>query len=410
MKIIFSSFQGINRKNELHGMTKVLMKIFEESKIDSEIYYIGYNHSGIQYRGIKTLGPIYNSLFLLSISYLKIFSLVFNRLPNYGPVRFFQEYFFDFFLKLKLDDKCILVSTAIAPKSFKKNSLKGGINLFIPGSPCERYISDLLKFESQKHNIDLRDVYTYVKRINFIEESLESVSELITLTKIVDDSYGNYFPNLKRSCCELHVEVDNYIVKKTPKKNDNILTFGYIAHTVWLKGLHYLLDAFDKISVDEARLIVAGVIDKQTHHFIEYDKLSKNIEFLGSVTNINDFYSNIDICIIPSIIDNHPTTITESLCSGTPVIATNQCGSSSLIKDYINGFVVDSLNVDSLRDKINWFISNRNYVSEMSANATNSYNSLLDNKQNQKFAYFLQKKIEEYQIWNSKNRFNRDFS
>lgn len=396
MKVLFASFQGINRHDAPQGMTKILINVFRQWKIKSDVFYIGYDHGNLLDERIKAVSKAYHIIFLATIAYSKIFFLVFNKKPNYGPLRLFQEKSFDYFLKFRLRQKCILVSSAAIPASFKKNSLNGGINIFIPGNACERHISDLLEEESKKYGFKLNDVYTYEKRIKFIESSLEYVDELLALTKVVYNSYRNYFPNLKSTCCELHVEVDNYIHPKVGKERKELPTFCYVAHTVWLKGLSYLITAFQQISPSRARLIVAGSIDNQMNLFINSENIPENIVFCGSVSNLNDLYSVSDVCIIPSIIDNHPTTISESLCSGTPVITTNQCGSASLVTDYVNGFVINPCDVESLIEKINWFLSNIDKLDEMADSALNSYQLLTNSCQNEKLAVLLDQKIRSY--------------
>jgi glycosyltransferase involved in cell wall biosynthesis len=400
MKVLFASFQGINRRNAPQGMTKILLNVFRQWKIKSDVYYIGYDHGNLFDERIKTVSRAYHLIFLVTIAYSKIFSLVFNKKPNYGPLRLFQEKSFDYFLKFRLKQKCILVSSAAIPASFKKNSLNGGINIFIPGNACERLISDLLEEESKKYGFNLNDVYTYEKRIKFIEGSLEYVDEIVTLTKVVYNSYRNYFPNLKSTCCEFHVEVDNYIHPKVGKERKELLTFCYVAHTVWLKGLYYLVTAFKQISPSRARLLIAGGLDNQTNLLLNSENLPENIVFCGSISNLNDLYSVSDVCIIPSIIDNHPTTISESLCSGTPVITTNQCGSASLVMDYVNGFVIDPCDIETLVEKINWFLSNIDKIDEMADSALNSYQLLTNSRQNEKLAVLLEQKISSYIISN----------
>ena len=128
MKVIFASFQGINRRNAPQGMTKILLNVFKKCKIDSVVYYIGYDHGNLSDERIKAVSRAHHFIVLAIIAYSKVFSLLFNKKPSYGPLRLFQEKSFDYCLKFRLKQKCILVSSAAIPTSFKKNSLNGGIN------------------------------------------------------------------------------------------------------------------------------------------------------------------------------------------------------------------------------------------------------------------------------------------
>lgn len=395
MDIVFASFQGINRNNAPYGMSKVLLKIFREVKIESAVYYVGFNKGNDSDLRIRRVNQFHSLVLISTIAYSKIFSFFMKRAPNYGPIRLIQEYSFDYFLNLKLKQKCVLVSTAAVPKTFKKNSLNGGVNIFVPGNAPERYIADLLNEESKKFGFNLKDVYTYKRRIDYIESSLNFVDELLPISEVVHKYYNQYFPELKSTCCEFHIEVDGYIESKIVDHRNDLPTFCYIAHTVWLKGLHYLITAFKLIDPSRARLLIAGQIDNQVIQMINFNELPENIKFCGSIVDVNTLYKISDVCIVPSIIDNHPTTISEALCSGTPVIATKTCGSSSMIIDFVNGYVINPCDVESLKEGIDWFLDNYDNIDELSNNAKKSYEFIKESSQSSKLSTLIKNKVDK---------------
>jgi glycosyltransferase involved in cell wall biosynthesis len=60
--------------------------------------------------------------------------------------------------------------------------------------------------------------------------------------------------------------------------------------------------------------------------------------------HLNRIYNSSDYFIIPSIEDNLPNTVSESLLCGTPVIGFNVGGIPEMIINNQNGFLVNSEN------------------------------------------------------------------
>lgn len=63
-------------------------------------------------------------------------------------------------------------------------------------------------------------------------------------------------------------------------------------------------------------------------------------------------YSAADLFVSPSLMDNLPNTIAESLLCGTPVVAFPVGGIQEMIQDYKNGFLCPEVSLSSLYDTI----------------------------------------------------------
>jgi glycosyltransferase involved in cell wall biosynthesis len=71
-------------------------------------------------------------------------------------------------------------------------------------------------------------------------------------------------------------------------------------------------------------------------------------------------YANADVLIHTSREDNQPNVVAESLCCGTPVIATPAGGVPEMIQNNINGIILDTCSPEALCSAINDF-NIRNY-------------------------------------------------
>jgi len=120
------------------------------------------------------------------------------------------------------------------------------------------------------------------------------------------------------------------------------------------KGLKYLLKSFEKVnSVD---FVICSVGSKS---YFQNDHI--NLSELGEIRDrqlMNVVYCAADVFVIPSLMDNLPNTVIESLLSGTPVISFPVGGMFDMIKHKKNGYITNEISVDALTDSINDFFEN----------------------------------------------------
>lgn len=137
------------------------------------------------------------------------------------------------------------------------------------------------------------------------------------------------------------------------------------------KGFIFLKRAFKQLSNPDLILCAIG---KKSN---EYETLGNIIE-LGTIYDerlMSAAYSAADVFIIPSIMDNLPNTVLESLMCGTPVIGFPVGGITEMIENEVNGLLTEDISVNSLVKTITKFLNtsdNFNSVKIRSA-ALNKY-------------------------------------
>ena len=70
---------------------------------------------------------------------------------------------------------------------------------------------------------------------------------------------------------------------------------------------------------------------------------------------MGDEFAKNDVLILPSLIEPWGLVVEEALYFGLPVLVSDRCGSSELIKNGINGFTFDPANKNSLMQIIRNF-------------------------------------------------------
>lgn len=118
------------------------------------------------------------------------------------------------------------------------------------------------------------------------------------------------------------------------------------------KGYKYLLKAFEKIRKENIILLSIGY----------KNKVLSNNENLIELGNIQDerfmsiIYSAADVFVIPSLMDNLPNTLLESIMCGTPVIGFPVGGILDVVQNEKNGYICPEISVLALTDTLKKFL------------------------------------------------------
>jgi len=148
------------------------------------------------------------------------------------------------------------------------------------------------------------------------------------------------------------------------------------------KGFHYLIEALTKISsekiANDIEIVIAGSSKPQNPPQINLP--FHYLGFLRDEISMALAYSAADIFVAPSIEDNLPNTIIESMACGTPCVAFNIGGMPDMIQHKKNGYLAESIESNDLAAGILWIMKSHDRWKELSVNsrekALQDYNSI----------------------------------
>ncbi len=126
-------------------------------------------------------------------------------------------------------------------------------------------------------------------------------------------------------------------------------TVGVLGGHPLRKGYLYLLEAWRKLALPDARLLIRSSSD-----FSAYPKLAEllrdtpNVEIIEYVPDIAEFYRRCDLFVLPSMDDGFGMALFEAMANGVPAIATRNCGASELLSDGMDGLLVDAGSAEQL--------------------------------------------------------------
>ena len=91
--------------------------------------------------------------------------------------------------------------------------------------------------------------------------------------------------------------------------------------------------------------------------------------FIKDSNELTKLYNVADIFAMPSVDDNLPNMVLESLACGTPVVAFEMGGLPDMISNDENGFLAEYRDPSSLANGINYFFQNRHQMEMFSDRA-----------------------------------------
>ena len=212
-----------------------------------------------------------------------------------------------------------------------------------------------------------------VYRRNFIAAVFKNARLFISVSSFLAESVTRILER-KESIIIPNV-VDTSLFYYSPYKKEPF-TFIHVSNMVPLKNVVGILKAFRELVKSEAnaRLLLIGNKKKELEFQLEYaDLINKNIFFIGEISYPDVAYHMREshALIINSIMENAPCVISEALCCGLPVIATNVGGVPEMV-DEANGKLIPVNDENALVIAMKEMISAYNKYDQRSISKTAS--------------------------------------
>jgi len=156
-------------------------------------------------------------------------------------------------------------------------------------------------------------------------------------------------------------------------KTGNTLRFTFIGSIMPHKGVHVLIDAFNRLANKNAELKVYGDSGYAPDYFETLKAISTNqhIKFMGHFENnrVYEILAATDVLVVPSIwYENSPLTIHEAALAEVPVITSNIGGMAELVERFQNGLLFEVGIADDLYKKMKLLIDNRRLIKKLKGN------------------------------------------
>jgi len=126
------------------------------------------------------------------------------------------------------------------------------------------------------------------------------------------------------------------------------------------KGIDYLIEACQKLSkqhpetLQQVEVVVFGHHSDQLRESLPFPV--KVLNFVSDERKLKDIYNAVDVYVTPSLEENLPNMIMESMACGTPCVGFNVGGIPEMIDHQQNGYVAQYKSADDFAAGIYWSI------------------------------------------------------
>lgn len=189
----------------------------------------------------------------------------------------------------------------------------------------------------------------FFTKLNVSDEKIFIMPNVSNL-KIKDEDYSNQIK----------------LRKKMDLQDKKVLLF--VGRLIKLKGVHYLLKSFSKLQDQIENIVLIIVGEGECHE--ELEKLSKDfniydkVYFTGNIDNelLGAYYLLSNVFVLPSITTHHadacPLVVNEAMYFAKPVVTSDAVGTTFMIKNDVNGYVVPERNSELLYKALYKILSN----------------------------------------------------
>lgn len=325
----------------------------------------------------------------------------FIKLPDYR-FRLIQEHLFDMQCRAHItpDIDILFTTNAHMKRTFAKAKRMGVKIIYVPANHEENYIYKIVSEENTKLGISRPEPYTYAPRIKLYNNSIGYVDTVLCTYPTVYESYADTGRTHDVIKLNGHMKPDFKPYEYREKTSSDTFDVIYIATTVPLKGLQYLLEAWKELMAepgrDKMKLHIIGRIDGALNQYFEahFSNL-KNVHYHGRVEDVTKVLESKDLCVVPSLTDAGPYVALEAAHYGVPVVLTNNCGSAELLgRSPVGCKIIPIRSSESIRDAILWAYNNREEAIKIGKNGKDLLDSYNMDEFIIKVADYLEEKME----------------
>jgi glycosyltransferase involved in cell wall biosynthesis len=139
-------------------------------------------------------------------------------------------------------------------------------------------------------------------------------------------------------------------------RGDDVFVVGWVGRMTAVKNTDSLVRALQTL-VDlgvDARLLLVGDGPDRDHleRYAHELGVMKRCLFLGYQEDVSRFYDAIDALVLPSVNEGTPVSVIEALAAERPAVATRVGGTPDIIRDGIDGFLVDPADSEELAARL----------------------------------------------------------
>lgn len=256
--------------------------------------------------------------------------------------------FFDFSVSTVMGRPDVYVGWATqALFSARRAKKRGGVFVLDRACPHRDYQESLVERESERLGVK------YVRQPDWFRDRQLEEYELAEAILVPSEYTARTFPEpLRRKLVKAPLLGRCAEAQGPRRSRSTTFTVGVLGGSPVRKGYLYLLKAWQKLALPNAKLLL------RSGNLMEYPVLREliraipNVEFVEYVPNIAEFYRRCDVFVLPSVDDGFGMALIEAMLNGCACITTSNTGASELTTSDQDSMIVEPADEGQLAEAL----------------------------------------------------------
>lgn len=179
-------------------------------------------------------------------------------------------------------------------------------------------------------------------------QETKAADRILAASEFVRDCLvGGGVPPARIARLPYGVDTARFYPKK--RQGDGKFRVLYVGRISRGKGVQYLLEAFLRLGLPDAELVLVGSTAIEEEALAPYRGIFRHVPQVPH-GEIAAYFQSADIFVFPSLFEGMALVVLEAMASGLPVITTPNAG--SVVRDGIDGAIVPIRDAAALKEKM----------------------------------------------------------
>jgi len=242
-----------------------------------------------------------------------------------------------------------------------------------------------VSYLSTEHNLNYDD--GWVK--NLVKRIVSSPADSYAACSIAVSDYMRAVYKIKQDIMVVNYGLDLERFVNLPSADWQApINFLMIGRLVEQKGQWIALSALNNLKEYPWKLIIVGSGIKKDSlvKFVEKNNLQSRVEFVDPLVQVERYYAQADVFLMPSLWEGLGIVVMEAMASGRLVLVSKITGLTEIVLDKETGYLAEPKNISDWQEKITYILEHKNECRQLAL-------------QGQKYAkenFGVQKMIEKY--------------
>jgi len=217
------------------------------------------------------------------------------------------------------------------------------------GSTHPHFQDAILREEFARYGIELERAHPQILEKGLRE--IELADRVIIPSEFVHRSFiANGVPEEKLEVIPYGFNPDNF---HRGEKTDDVFRVLFVGNIGIQKGVHYLLDAWERLALPNAELVFIGKVEDGMRPLLE--KHAAHITLHGHVKHeqLHREYARASVLALPSLQEGSALVTYEAMACALPLLVSENTG--SVARDGEHGFVIPIRSADAIAERLQWF-------------------------------------------------------